>query len=85
MFSVCTLISFMVLGLPRLTITLISSSAQITLNIGYYWTWSLHIGHIVGNLPIVLGVEHFERLLNVIIKLVISTLLLHQDDKLLEK
>ena len=36
-------------------------------------------------LPIVLGVEHFERLLDVIIKLIISTLLLHQDDKLLEK
>ena len=43
------------------------------------------IGHIVGKLPIVLGVEHFERLLDVIIKLIISTLLLHQDDKLLEK
>ena len=41
--------------------------------------------YFVCNLPIVLGVEHFERLLNVIIKLVISTLLLHQDDKLLEK
>ena len=43
------------------------------------------MGHVVGKLPIVLGVEHFERLLDVIIKLVISTLLLHQDDKLLEK
>ena len=41
--------------------------------------------YFVCNLPIVLGVEHFERLLDVIIKLVISTLLLHQNDKLLEK
>ena len=66
----------MVLGLPSLTITLISSSAQITLNIGYWSPRLLNIETFY-ILPIVIGVKHLECLLNVIIKLILSALLPH--------